>query len=220
LIVACCATAAQGAFLYGPSAYASFADSPFSTPTFDYFHLEDFEDNSFNTPGVVASTGSVLNFGTLRDSVDADDGTIDGSGLVGFSWYVTQSSITFTFDENVLGKLPTHAGVVITDIGFVLSGTNGISDITFEAFGPDDESLGVIGPFSFGDGLFAGQTDEDRFLGARNLAGISKFTVSANSADWEIDHVQYGAVPEPHSLSLMLAAAGLLGLRWRRRSHV
>ena len=40
----------------GPSAYLEFADSPFSSLSFDYFYLEDFEDGLFNVPGVTATT--------------------------------------------------------------------------------------------------------------------------------------------------------------------
>ncbi|ARO87701.1 hypothetical protein EBAPG3_007895 [Nitrosospira lacus] len=36
---------ANGATI-GPTPYFSFADSPFATTPFDYFHLENFEDGS------------------------------------------------------------------------------------------------------------------------------------------------------------------------------
>jgi hypothetical protein len=205
--------ASWGAILYGPSPYLSFADSPFPTGSFDYFHLEDFEDAALNTPGASASSGSPLPPGSLTDSVDGDNGPIDGSGTSGYSWYVTQTGVTFTFDENVLGALPTHAGMVLTDIGFVLDGSIGVGSVSFEAFDADSISLGVVGPIVFGDGLAGGQTAEDRFFGAAHLGGISRISFVLNSADWELDHLQYGAVPEPSSLLLAALSALALCLR-------
>ena len=67
--------------------------------------------------------------GTFTDSVDADDGTIDGFGTDGRSHYAQDGTqgITYVFDSVVLGNLPTHAGLVWTD----LSGTQ---DVFLEAF--------------------------------------------------------------------------------------
>src|SRR6266481_7452029 len=70
--------------LLGPTPYLSFGDSPFNGPSFSYFHLETFEDHLLNTPGVTGSPGGVTSvvFGpAIHDSVDFDDGVIDGSGL-------------------------------------------------------------------------------------------------------------------------------------------
>ena len=47
--------------LLGPSPYVSFANSPFSGLTFtDYFFLETFEDNLFNTPQSNMNSGDVF----------------------------------------------------------------------------------------------------------------------------------------------------------------
>src|SRR5438067_673727 len=89
-------SSARAAFL-GPSPYLSFADSPFNGGSFGYFYLETFEDGALNTPGVTASAGSVTSPGSLTDSVDGDDGTIDGSGTAGHSYISgTSTSLTFT----------------------------------------------------------------------------------------------------------------------------
>src|SRR5688500_13392330 len=152
--------AANGAMI-GPTPYLSSADSPFAGTPFSYFHVEDFEDSLLNTPGVIASAGIVLSPAALTDSVDADDGSVDGSGTAGHTWYSNGgSSLTFTFSAVVLGALPTHAGVVWTDVGFA-SVQDGFDNVAFEAFDAANNSLGFISPSAVGDGLFGGQTAED-----------------------------------------------------------
>lgn len=208
--------ASASAQFQGPTPYLDRPDSPFAgVPAWAYFHVEDFEDG-LNTPGLSASAGSLLSSGGLRDSVDADDGAIDGSGSAGFSWYSASSrSIDFSFDALVLGALPTHAGIVWTDVGFT-DGTFCVGHVAFEAFDSGGLSLGSIGPFQVGDGAANGGTAEDRFLGVINLGGISRIRISMpDSGDWEVDHVQYGLVPAPGALALAGAAA-LIGARRRR----
>lgn len=204
---------------WNDSPYLSSADSPFSGSSFDYYHLEDLEDSSIDTPGLTA-TGGFISF-INRDSVDADDGVIDGNGSNGFS-YAQQSSFTsvsFQFDDSVLGAFPTHAGIVWTDGGADGSGAPG--SFTFEAFDVAGFSLGSI-TTTLGDGIINGPTDEDRFFGATNASGISKITFTNNSADSlafiEVDHIQYGqAVPEPSGcIPLAISAISFLGFRRRR----
>ena len=70
----------------GPLEYSSFDlpasggnVSPFSNLSFSYFHLEDFEDGLLNTPGVTVREFATTNISTaFSDSVDGDDGVIDG----------------------------------------------------------------------------------------------------------------------------------------------
>jgi hypothetical protein len=215
-----------------PQPYLSFngvaagsAISPFSLVPFYYFHLEDFEDGSLNTPGVSISEFSDVGLETTySDSVDGDDGVIDGyaTGISTslFSAFAT-SSFTFTFSAGILGTLPTHAGIVWTDIGRNFGGTplsgDLVNNVTFEAFGPTGASLGIIGPFSLGDTGISRTTAEDRFIGVINDGGISAFRISMPGLNnWEVDHLQYGStVPEPIAPALLLSASGLL-LRRRR----
>lgn len=216
--------AAFGETLYGPTAYLSFDDSPFSAIDFSagYFFLEDCEDGLFNEPGVIAHRGVIIDRGITNDSVDADDGVIDGLGrtLAYWSDYGVKE-LTFTFDAGVLGGLPTHVGIVWTDVGWS-DPIIGYGDVVFEAYDGLDGSLGVIGPVRLGDGEHTGETAEDRFFGVFHEGGIGSFTIAMPNPDsrlnWEVDHLQYGMVPEPTTfLLLSMGAVGLLAYALRKR---
>lgn len=216
------------ATLIGPTnPYLSFADSPFAGGAFDYFHLEDLEDGLFNSPGVSATehivAGHLTDSFSDVDSVDADDGAIDGSGLNGHSMWVGNRfspAITLIFSGAALGNLPTHVGLAWTD---------GINDVQFEAFDPFHASLGVINASPAGV-AYNGDTAEDTFFGVIYSGGISHFTITSGlgggQSGIEIDHIQYGygssgpAVPEPATYAM--AAMALLGfgvIAWRRRGR-
>lgn len=239
LVLLAAVEASAAPVFYGPTPYSQVSDSPFSGGGFDYFHLEDFEDGSFNTPGVSMSfTGATIAVvttpGGAIDSVDADDGDLDGRGRRGHSLFLggpdgASTVVTFTFDAIGLGRLPTNAGLVWTDSGRPNTGDvfgepgYGFAIVSFEAFDSLGVSLGTIGPSNVGDGRTDGLTTEDRFFGAYNAVGISKISLTINSADWEMDHLQYGAeqqqaqeVPEPCSAILALMGA-LGGCRLMRR---
>ena len=210
--------------ILGPTPYMSSADSPFSGTIFSYFALETFESGALNTPGVqVNPEAVVIAPGTLTDSVDADDGSIDGFGTAGHSLYSANRLLkfSFTFDAAVLGALPTHAGIVWTDVGNTETGVAGIDTFTFEAFDAANISLGTTVAI-LGDGISNGQTGEDRFFGAVSAEGISRITLrAASSRDWEVDHLQFGRaaaspVPEPSTFAWgFVALAGLCV--WNRR---
>ena len=69
------------------------------------------------------------------DSVEGGSNGHSGSGF-------TETSFTFTFDADALGALPTHVGLVWTDIGWNAHAAG----LDFEAFGPLGTWLGAIGP--------------------------------------------------------------------------
>ncbi len=197
---------------FGPTAYTSSANSPFNGVSFTYFFLENFEDGLLNTPGVIASNGFVIDKNSGAgpvDSVDADDGVIDGSGLNGRTYFNNNGSqgVTFTFNALTLGSLPTHAGVVWTD---------GLNPITFQAFGPGNVLLGSV-TGNHADNNFNGGTGEDRFYGVFSSVGSASIRImSSGNSGIEVDHVQYGSsipsqvVPEPTTMFLL--GTGLAGI--------
>ncbi|HRD98876.1 MAG TPA: hypothetical protein PLA97_21065, partial [Rubrivivax sp.] len=200
----CASFAAQGATVSGPVPYLKASDIPVAGP-FVFSHLETFEDKLLNTTGVAALGGTVLGPGAATDSVDADDGSVDGSGSTGHSYYSGGANlITFSFSAAALGSLPTVAGLAFTDVGVLTIAGIGCckSDASFEAFDELGASLGVITIGGFGDGAVDGGTAEDRFVAVRHAGGISSIRVGfANSVDWEVDHLFYArdaaGVPEP-----------------------
>lgn len=210
-------TTAQ-AQLLGPTPYLQSSDSPFSGLSFsNYFHLLTFETGTISTPGVSFSTGSILSPAFNTDSVDADDGTIDGNGTLGRSFFSSNGSagIIINFNAGVLGTLPTHAGVVWTD---------GANNILFEAFSGVNATGTSYGTLSgsHADSSGAGTTAEDRFYGIINNGGIGSLRISNTTGGIEIDHVQYGAgvsgaAPEPGTLALLALGGTLVFLKRRHK---
>jgi len=216
------ASAAAHADSFGPTPYLSAADSPFVGVS-GLFVIETFEDGALNTPGVTASPGWFASGPSqFSDSVDADDGAIDGTGANGFAFYSagTQSSLTFTFDAAALGgHLPTHAGLVFTDVGNVFAGSIGVGTVTFRAYDAADVEIGSGAVAVVGDGTALSSTAEDRFFGVTHDAGVKRITMSMdNSVDWEVDHLQYAvAVPEPSSYALLALGVAAICARVAKR---
>ncbi len=178
---------------FGPSPYLQKSDSPFDMSGLGTtFFLDDFEGPT-RVAGVTPSTGSLVGFPmSIIDSVDADDGTIDGSGLMGHSWFSDSGSVgvTWTFDPETLGGLPTEAGIVWTDGG---------GQVSFKAIAADGttvlcDSGPVSDPGVFPDGSNNGETAEDRFFGVSDPGGIASIFLSNSSGGIEMDHVQFGAI--------------------------
>lgn len=123
--------------------------------------LEDFEDGTLDG-GITVSSGG-LQIPPWIDSVDADDGVIDGSGSDGHSWAAMNDWIRFSFSM----PYPTAAALAITDAHTNL--------VQFEAFDSDGVSLGTYTFDNFGDGSYYGGTSEDRFFAFRTPAASRRY---------------------------------------------
>ncbi len=188
LLTCALATAAHGQVTpLGPSPYLSFADSPFNTTAFAWFALLTGEPGHVTYPGIslINQSGAVVSTtgpGGITDSVDGDDGVIDGSGSNGRSYFTCPSFVDIRFDAAVLGSLPTHAGVVWTD---------GSGLVTVAGYSSDGSLLGTI-TGSSSDGNFNSGTAEDRFYGFISAGGISRLTIGDQNNCIEVDHIQAG----------------------------
>ena len=214
-VLASCLMAGQNAyagsatFIFDPdTAYLSVDDSPFLGE--DDFTLEDFEDGLVNILGVTIDGGVVRSPSNFTDSVDADDGVIDGSGTDGHSYWQLQGTEGFTisFDENVLGGLPAQVGFAWTD-----GNVDGL--FRLEAF----DAMGVsIFEVVLGDLVHTGTTAEDRFIGVEFAGGIASLVLSTSFGGIEIDHLQYASIiPLPAPLALgLVGLAGVVVVRRKR----
>lgn len=178
--------------LYGPQEYRCIDDSPFfNLENHSGFHLENFEDNKVDD-GIFYENGFI---NTPRneekdktDSVDCDDGRLDERGVDGHSFNLggDKNFLFFTFDENILGSLPTKAGVVLTDN----THNDGVVDILFTVFDADEIAVGSIGPIPLDIGK-NGQISGDRFFGAAYDDGIKSISLSVIKGSIEVDHLQF-----------------------------
>ncbi len=214
----------------GPLPYLSKADSPFPVNGTDpNFYLEDFEDGQLNTPGISQGISDpflqaiVLPPSLVTDSVDADDGAIDGNGQGGHSLasVTTLSDLLspptyfflmgFQFNESELGFLPNAFGFVWTDgpaPGSLLMSVRTASGAEFQ----------TVSFTNLGDGSREGTTADDRFFGVVADEGITGITISGRYTGTllsdqyiEIDHLQYGQlVPEPTAFGQILLCIGII----------
>lgn len=205
-IVVCCAVggAAFAGVALGPTPYLGIGDSPLDLLGGGMSYVETFEDGLFNIPGVTASAGAVYGPASNADSVDEDDGEIDGSGTGGHSFFYSsgRAGIHFYFDADVLGQLPTQAGIVWTD---------GSGTISFAAYDANGNEIASI-QGTHADSGSSGTTAEDRFYGVIHHAGIREILISNSSGGIEVDHLQF-VVPGPSALAVL----GVGGLAIRRR---
>lgn len=199
---------AAAAGVHGPVLpYESFSDSPLNGLSYSWFHLETYEEENApqNSPGVTMTPGAVVvGPGVLVDSVD-------GGGNNGHSLFFDSGPVglTFAFDMNILGSLPTHVGIAWTD---------GELNVHFTAFDQNGVSMGTIDDSS-GHGFSQGDGDPDnyRLFWADNPGGISSIHISNDGGGIEVDHLQYGlVVPAPASLAPALPALALMLARRRR----
>ena len=173
-----------------PIPYTSRADNPFNGVVFpSYLHFEDWETDVLSVPGVTPDVGSSVVSGgnALTDSVDGDDGVVDGKceKTGGCSSAFGNGTIEFTFDAAVLGALPTHVGIAWTD------GSTGC-DAVFEAYDSANVLLGSKTASGVGDGSNSGTVDEDRYFGVVHAAGVKRIVVKSTSGGVEVDHLLFG----------------------------
>jgi len=166
---------AQTPTFFGPTPYLQQSDTPAGFSALPVV-LENFEDGVRDPD--LATAASITGPGGLTDSVDIDDGVINGSGTAGRSAF-SCSPVRITFSSR-----PVSAAMVWTDGGSATS-------VTFEAFDRAGLSLGTHGPFVLGDNSNFGETAEDRFFGVRYAPGISSILMTHTSGCYEIDHVQW-----------------------------
>jgi hypothetical protein len=208
-------------FFFTDTPYQSAADIPAGfyaggAPTL----LEDFEDGSLDPSlrarigGGILLSGFIIGsrsgtFVGLQDSVDGDDGTVDGVRTSGNSVFSGNGAagIEFIFQG---ATLPTAFGVVWTD---------GVGAVTFSATAGDGSTLGSITRSGFADDFANGTVLEDRFFGLTSASGIKSIFIANSSGGIEVDHVQYGtmAAPVPLPAASWLMLTGLAGLVVRRR---
>lgn len=215
--------AVQAAFtVLGPTPYLLAADSPFDLSGLGAtFFLEDFEDLEANTPGLSFVYGGI----GRGASVDADDGSIDGSGEVANSataGILTSSAgsfgtrARFEFDDIALGRYPTHVGFVMT------AGAASLGQITVYSASGDNVVLDTTGT-----SYDASTARDDRFFGFIDPHGVTAIEIDKGINRHlfprnfpRVDHIQYG-VPEP-SCSALVIFVGVINtanvLRSLRRS--
>jgi hypothetical protein len=183
---------AQSQTLYGGSPYVTRQDSPLD-PQPPASQVETFEDGSFDLVGLDLSPSTILGPGPLTDSVDGDDGLLDGSGNGGWSLAVASGSngLTITFDADTLGGLPTTFGIVWTDGAPQ-------SEVFLELFDEHGVLYEFIGINPVGDAELDGGTGEDRFLGVQGDLPLGAVRIRSvppgDDAPMEVDHLQFGDV--------------------------
>lgn len=168
---------------HDPIPYRSIADSPFDMSGLGKtFFFDDFEDGTFDFPdGVFSSPFMIETPGPLTDSVDADDGDIDGNGSGGHA-LKPESRITINltnppqfikdyvlyFDSKLLASYPNSFGVVLTD------GMPNSYHVMEVNEGNGYVSRVYLPPL---DNDFNGGASEDRFFAVTSTQGIRSLSI-------------------------------------------
>ncbi len=222
--------AANIALYCPPTPYRSVADNPFRAGIeAGTMFLEDFEDGRVNTPfideessgGGGRNTVGVTQFlSGENNSVDGDDGALDGANLLGVGWtrLVGESRISIVFQPRLTEagdpQFPKWFGFAATS---AIGGDNAYVEFT-------DEQEHPLGSFRIPRDFFpeyhAGirGVGTDRFLSFYMPSGAEIMHISAGI--YTIDHLTYGWYPVPEPGTATLAVLPLLLLmRHRRKEH-
>jgi hypothetical protein len=212
-----------------PTPYVRTEDSPFDLSGLgSTMFLDDFEDGTLDGPMISPDT-RVRGPGPLTDSVDADDGIVDGQGNGGHSLETTRYIVHPTFPWTYR----TFFDIIFTDIdhrpnAFGIVWADGFigSTLRLTAFSHSGATIAECTYGSLMDGLNTGETAEDRFIGIvadQRIARISGFSESVGfqpeSERVELDHIQFGQqkIPEPSSFMIAMTLMYLCTKHLERR---
>jgi len=181
------ALAADALVVLSPQNYTKLGDSGLfgAMSLDDDFFCETFEDGTVNTPGLGIAGGAILAPGASTDSVDFDDGVLNGLGTAGRSYKAAPgATVSVSINGTALAGLPERLAFAWTDgaqnssMTLVVTTGNGL---TFTR---------TVGPAM--DGSSNGATAEDRLVSITSSFGIASVAITTTGgAGFEIDHVQY-----------------------------
>jgi hypothetical protein len=212
LLAVACSAAELGAANVGPARpYTSVADGESFWQGMPH-ELEDFESPESLAPDFLIDCGWRVGADFLSsdgvpiaDSVDADDGRIDGKGGQGSAWYCPETALTVAFLQPV-----QQASLVWTD------GDPQSTNVMVELMGVDGRLLAALDAGNLADDFLSGTTAEDRFIGFTSEVPIGSVSVkSIGGRGLEIDHLAYAVVPEPTTGLLTITAIAWLVLAVR-----
>jgi hypothetical protein len=221
-----------------PTPYTSIEDSPFDLSGLgSTFFVEDMEQGITTISGVYLTgpSGFAVGPAELRepgpftDSVDADDGLVDGFGNGGHSvvpsTYVDFPTFPITYQSFIDFFVEGNA------LGFVWTDGFHVSDLAFQVHG-QGMPLGGCNYENLMDSSNTGETSEDRFLGLIADEPFFRVTVRSRSTGFEpvderfeFDHVQFGFQPVPEPVPsvfafLFLCLIALAAIRWNSNEAV
>ena len=210
---------AETVFL-GPLPYLSAADSPFDLSRLgSTFFLEDFEDGVLNTPGISqppspAPQAFVRIPGPGTDSVDADDGLMDGFGSNGHSLQATNVSVNPSIPPRVFQSITLLFSdeVAPNAFGFVWTGGVPGTRLSFYVYDSEIRKIGEQHYLDLAGNDHEGETVEDRFFGVvtdQPIGAVGFEIFNFGDSRWfEMDHVQYGTlIPEPSAIVIVVTLA-------------
>ena len=208
------------------TSYSSAADSPFDLNGLgETFFLEDMETGGSVIPTFLMelqTPWTIKGPGPRTDSVDSDDGRLDGSGSEGHSLVPLLVDILPTNPPQRVATLSVALGENVNAFGLVWTDAFAVNALeigvsTASGFHRFDTTVNMDGdPFGF--------TDEDMFVGLLADERIFEITIRCISVGFEdgdpceFDHIQLGsqAVPEPDMFPACFLSFVLVALRNHR----